>query len=1146
MKRSIYIHFGKALLILATYIASGLMLSAQNSNLTLNKTVYVSSSQSSTYAGANAVDGSTSTRWSSASSDPQWIYVDLGSNYNVSAVTLSWEYAYGKAYQIQVSSDASIWTTVYSTTTGDGGIDAITFTATAARFVRMYGTARATTYGYSLWEFEVYGTPIVVNNLAINKTVVVSSSQSTTYAGANAVDGSTGTRWASASSDPQWIYVDLGSSYNVNAVTLQWEYAYGSAYQIQVSSDAFAWTTVYSTTTGDGGVDIVNFTATTARYVRMYGTSRATTYGYSLWEFEVYGTPAVDTQAPSVPGGLSSGNITQTGFTLSWNTSTDNIGVTTYDIYRNETLYNSVSTTNATITGLTPGTTYAFTVKAKDAAGNISAASTALNVTTLPANTNNLALNKTVYVSSSQSATYAGAYTVDGSTNSRWSSSFSDPQWIYVDLGNTYNVSAVILHWEYAYGSAYQIQVSSDASAWTTVYSTTTGDGGVDQVTFTATAARYVRMYGTARATIYGYSLWEFEVYGTEIVPFAPSALTAVAMSGNQINLSWTDNSSVEDGFRIERKTGSDAFTEIATVGANVTTYSNTGLTQGVNYTYQVRAYNVIGSSAYSSESSVTTLNFTVTPKESQYNGNISAVQWKINTGGNPAIQADDQKEYDYYYDALNRITASQYLNITNPSYNGSYNEDNYSYDPNGNILSLTRKGFKSEVPLVMDNLTYTYGTNSNQLKTISDAADKQFGFIDKDNTEDYEYDANGNLVKDKNKGIDNIIYNILNLPYKIISGNDSIVYTYNAAGVKLGKKVYKAGVLQTTIDYNDELEFDDNTLKLVHTGEGIARYDDTQQTYNYEYFLKDHLGNTRAVVSADASGNLVVLEATSYYPFGMAQTPMSPKNDNKYLYNGKELQEDMIGGVALDWYDYGRRMYDPQIGRFTTEDPRAEKYFRWSPYTYCKDNPIRLIDPNGDTTRVYTEKTTNMGLGHAWITVGEGKNKTLYTFGRYAGTNKSILPSTLRNGPGVLVRLQGKDADKYLNDKISNTKVSEFKVMDVTDAKVAKVLDTKFNSSDKTPTQGEFKDDSRAHIIGDYKLTSNTCATMVSDALNESGSKALEKPAFDRLPGSPANESFTVPTMLGSFLDRQDSWLGNHSVVEQQPVQSSDTNEDQ
>jgi len=238
--------------------------------------------------------------------------------------------------------------------------------------------------------------------------------------------------------------------------------------------------------------------------------------------------------------------------------------------------------------------------------------------------------------------------------------------------------------------------------------------------------------------------------------------------------------------------------------------------------------------------------------------------------------------------------------------------------------------------------------------------------------------------------------------------------------------------------------------------------------------------------------------------------------------------------------------MYDPQIGRFTTEDPRAEKYFRWSPYTYCKDNPIRLIDPNGDTTRVYTEKTTNMGLGHAWITVGEGKNKTLYTFGRYAGTNKSILPSTLRNGPGVLVRLQGKDADKYLNDKISNTKVSEFKVMDVTDAKVAKVLDTKFNSSDKTPTQGEFKDDSRAHIIGDYKLTSNTCATMVSDALNESGSKALEKPAFDRLPGSPANESFTVPTMLGSFLDRQDSWLGNHSVVEQQPVQSSDTNEDQ
>ena len=132
---------------------------AQTTNLALNKPATASSVESGTTFTANlAVDGSTTTRWSSAYSDPQWIYVDLQATTSISRVVLRWEAAYGKAYQIQTSPDASTWTTIYSTTTSDGGVDDLTGLSGSGRYVRMYGTVRALQWGYSLWEFEVYGT----------------------------------------------------------------------------------------------------------------------------------------------------------------------------------------------------------------------------------------------------------------------------------------------------------------------------------------------------------------------------------------------------------------------------------------------------------------------------------------------------------------------------------------------------------------------------------------------------------------------------------------------------------------------------------------------------------------------------------------------------------------------------------------------------------------------------------------------------------------------------------------------------------------------------------------------------------------------------------------------------------------------------
>ena len=164
------------------------------------------------------------------------------------------------------------------------------------------------------------------------------------------------------------------------------------------------------------------------------------------------------------------------------------------------------ATATATFTPVPPTATATFTPVPPTA-----------TATTMPTPTStptpvNLALNKSATASPLESSSYPASYAVDGNTSTRWSSQFSDPQWLQVDLGTTRAISKVVLRWESAYGKSYQIQVSNDATTWTSVYSTTTGPGGTETLNVTG-SGRYIRMYGTQRGTSYGYSLYEFEVY---------------------------------------------------------------------------------------------------------------------------------------------------------------------------------------------------------------------------------------------------------------------------------------------------------------------------------------------------------------------------------------------------------------------------------------------------------------------------------------------------------------------------------------------------------------------------------------------------------------------------------------------------------
>ena len=181
-------------------------------------------------------------------------------------------------------------------------------------------------------------------------------------------------------------------------------------------------------------------------------------------------------------------------------------------------------------------------------------------------------------------------------------------------------------------------------------------------------------------------------------------------------------------------------------------------------------------------------------------------------------------------------------------------------------------------------------------------------------------------------------------------------MYIYNALGIKLKKEVYQNNTLLAEKVYAGSFIYNDEGLEYTLFDEWRLT-PKADSTYQYEYFLCDHLGNTRVVFTGQEEG-LAVLQESHYYPFGMEFMGVGGEQmdiTNYYKYNGKELQDD---GFDLDengvyesrllWYDYGTRFYDAAIGRWHVPDPMAEKYTAWTPYNYTLNNPLRYIDPFG------------------------------------------------------------------------------------------------------------------------------------------------------------------------------------------------------
>lgn len=515
------------------------------------------------------------------------------------------------------------------------------------------------------------------------------------------------------------------------------------------------------------------------------------------------------------------------------------------------------------------------------------------------------------------------------------------------------------------------------------------------------------------------------------------------------------------------------------------------------------------------------------------WGGNISAIEWM--SKDNLISSGIVEQAYKFYYDGLDRLVAADYASPVVPVPDTSaglvlLNERDYScaysYDLNGNITSLRRKGV-SDVVTADDKILWTFGDvddltltyNGNQLRKAVDQVDEltYSGAMDfkdhADKATEYAYDANGNMTQDKNRRIYSISYNILNLPDEVRFYDGHINrYTYDATGTKLkveyllsnerfmdwdiadpiikvpdvlnvaerkgisigdiaippGSEIILKPVTQMTLQYSAGHVYRNGTLERVNNSFGY--WADSSFHYN----ILDYQGNVRAVIAEDGT----LEEVNNYYPYGglmgAANAGVQPLK-----YGAKELDREN----GLDLYDSKARFYDAMIGRTPTQDPLAEKYSCVSPYLWCAANPNRFIDEKGDSIAVLYLHGI---VGHLALLIQNDNGKWAYysmngnniytsTKGSAGGKGYHDLGTKTFDSPMAFLNSsynqEGKNKRDIQNDKVNNYGYEEAFVIPTTQKQDKKIREKFLSETHQS-----------------YNLVNRQCAQVVQKALNAAG----------------------------------------------------------
>ena len=284
---------------------------------------------------------------------------------------------------------------------------------------------------------------------------------------------------------------------------------------------------------------------------------------------------------------------------------------------------------------------------------------------------------------------------------------------------------------------------------------------------------------------------------------------------------------------------------------------------------------------------------------------------------------------------------------------------------------------------------------------------------------------------------------------------------------------------------YRGDWEINGSVWRL-NTPEGIATVvkdadataDNTGRTFTHLWYVRDRLGSVRTVL--DDAGT--IRQCTMFYPSGLPVQLFGTERVTDRAHIGNRW----INFAGLGQHDNTARWHDALLDRFTTPDPKAADYPSLSPYTHCAANPLRFTDPTGERPIVYIETNS---WGHVFLSTGEGASLTVYTYGRYGNTWKNIPSVGSTAGEGILIRLKGNDAQRFINDEDKRFGLNAFAFEQDKDAEINAYFDNILQEKSADPSnKRDVKNIGKGIVIDEYNVMNNNCVTTSLNAIQAVG----------------------------------------------------------